>query len=165
MFMNVEEAVDEAEKLEEVKEITSSGGFLCSAYFMAERDEEPDSWNLAFYSKEEDEITAVKVTENGAEVGVTDAPLREDTGQVKTEDLKVSAEEGLEKIKDVLQEEYSISYDKTLFTLRSTDDSQEWRAVFVGKSLKIVSIAVDTETGEVTEKEEKSMSPGKSFGG
>ncbi|MFP4116989.1 MAG: hypothetical protein ACLFQ8_03245 [Candidatus Aenigmatarchaeota archaeon] len=165
MFMNIAEAAEEAEKLDEIQKILSSDGFLCSAYFMVNKDKKPESWNLAFYSEEQKEITAVKVTEEGAEVGVTDAPLREDTGKIKLEEVDVSAEKGLERIKEVLEEEYSISYEKILFTLRSVDDGQEWRGVFVGENLSIVSIAVNTKTGEVTEKEKKSMSPGKSLGG
>jgi len=165
MFMNLEDAVSEAKELEDIDEILSSGGFLCSAYLMIEKGKDPESWNLAFYSENENEITAVEVTESGPTIGVTDAPLREDTGEIKLEKVNTGADEALEKIKEVLEEEFSISYEKTLLTLKSGEDKQEWRAVFVGKSLSIVSIAIDADTGEVTEKERRSMSAGKSFGG
>ncbi len=162
--MKLDKAVKEAKKLDEVDEILSSGGFLCSAYILMEKDKELDEWNLAFYSKDKDEITAVKVKDSKAELGVTDSPLREDTGKIDVDKVKIGAKDALEKIKSTLEEEFSVSYEKILFTLKK-DERQEWRAVFVGKSLSIVSIAVDTETGEVVEKERKSLGAGKSFGG
>lgn len=165
MFMKLVEAVEKAKELDSIRDIISSGGFLCSAYFIAEKDKKPENWNLAFYSKEDEEITAVEVTESGPELGVTDAPLREDTGEVVIEEVEFGAEKALEKAKKLLDEEFSISYDKVLFTLRKRDGEQEWNAVFVGKSLSIVSIALNSASGEVTQKERKSMNAGKSFGG
>ncbi|GEM_PF-1320856 len=163
--MKLKEAVERAEKLDEIQDILSSGGFLCSAYFMLEKDEDPEGWNLAFYSEEKDEITAVEVTEDGTEVGVTDAPLHEETGRIRLEDVKIEAEDALESIREILDEEFSVSHEKILFTLKEEDGEHIWRAVFVGKSLSIVSVALDAETGEVVEKEKKSMGSGSSFAG
>ncbi len=164
--MKLEEAVDRARELEEVGDILEGGGFLCSAYIMLDRDEEGclDVWNLAFYSKKENEITAVEVSEDGAKLGVTDAPLREDTGEVKYRDLGVDAREGMEMAREVLENDFGVKYRKMLFSLKSEDGKQVWRAVFVGRGLSIITVSIDTETCEVLEKERKSMGKGM-FGG
>ncbi|MFP4115914.1 MAG: hypothetical protein ACLFTQ_01800 [Candidatus Aenigmatarchaeota archaeon] len=162
--MNLEAAVEKAEDLDEIKDILDEEGFLCSAYLMLEEGEGPEVWNLAFYSEGKNEITAVEVTSEDATLGVTDAPLREDTGKISLEEVKVGAKEGLEKVKKVLEEEFGGSYKKLLFSLKSEGGRQEWRAVFVGKSLSIIVISLDAETGEVLEKEKKSMNRNGLFG-
>ncbi len=165
MFMKIDKAVEKAKDLERVSEILDAGGFLCSAYLLLEKEEQPKKWNLAFYSKKRDEITSVEVEEEEVSIGVTDEPLRENTGKIELGKISIGTEEGIKKAKEVVDKDFNISYRKFLFSVKSEDERQVWRGVFVGKSLSIVTVSIDTETGEVLEKESKRIASGSSFGG
>lgn len=161
--MKVDEAVEEVEKLEEVKDILDGEGFFCSAYLILDKGEEIKEWDLGFYSPEEDKITAVKVTDGGPEIGVTDKPLKKETHKLELDKVEVSAEEALEKAKEEMEEEYSKSYKKILFSLKM-EGNPVWSTTFVGSGLSIVSVDVDVGSGEVV-KSEKSKVGGPSIGG
>lgn len=164
--MKLKDAVEKAEELEKVTEILEGGGTFCSAFAILGKDEEVEEWELGFYSPERDEITAVKVTEEGPEVGVTDRPLHESGHAIELDEVEMGAQEALKKAKDIVEEEYGISYRRIFLSLKKEGDRQEWEGAFIGGGTSIVSVEIDAESGEVVDSERTSfVKTGKSFGG
>lgn len=155
--MKLEDALQKANELGEIEEILDSGGYFCSAFVMLDRDEDIEMWNLGFYSEEDDEITAVEVTDEGAELGVTDKPIRKHTNEIKIGKVTTDAEEVLEKTKDFVDEEYGNPYKKILMSLKKKDEDFVWEIAFIGGGADIISVTVDAGDGEILDSEKTSL--------
>lgn len=155
--MNVKGAVEDAKKLDEVEEILEGGGYFCSAFITLDKGEEIEEWNLGFYSSEKDEITAVKVTNQGAETGVTDEPLRDVTHEMEIKKIKTDADEALERAREELDENYEKDYSRIFLSLKKQNGNQEWSVVFIAVDGTLISVEVTTETGEIIASEESSL--------
>ncbi|MFP4046062.1 MAG: hypothetical protein ACLFS3_03305, partial [Candidatus Aenigmatarchaeota archaeon] len=165
IFMKLDDALEEAKKLDEIKEILDGDGFFCSAFTTLEKDQDIDLWNLGFYSKGKDEITAVEVTEDGAELGVTDEPLRKNTKKVELDKVEVTGQGALDKAREKHEEEFGGRYAKILLALRD-EDGYRWDVVFVGGGTNLIVIKVSAEDGEIISTEKTSLiSQDKSYGG
>ncbi|MFB6217198.1 MAG: hypothetical protein ABEJ72_09615, partial [Candidatus Aenigmatarchaeota archaeon] len=88
------------------------------------------------------------------------------THEMDIDKLNVDAEEALDTAKKTLEEDYSPGYGKLLLSLKKVDGKQEWNVTFIKKGGSLVSVEVDTVSGELIDSEENSlMDTGKAFGG
>lgn len=155
--MKIVEAVEKARENEKVKEIIQSD-YFCSAFVILGKGEElsDKNWKLGFYSEEENEITSVEAGET-VKINETGEPLKKNTTELDIGKVKISAEEALEKAKTHMKEKFDSSYKKILFSLKTEEDEQICSATFVGSTLTIISVSIDSESGKIKSSKKESM--------
>lgn len=155
--MKIKKAIDEAKQMEKIKQILEEGGHLCSVFTkLQENEKQIEKWQLGFYDKKEDKITAVEVG-NSAKIGITDKPLNSNPANLKVDKIKTEAENVLKKSKNIFSNEYSGKYRNILLSLKAEDKKQYWNAVFFTGQLDAISIKIDSKDGKVLEHNKSSL--------
>lgn len=144
--MQIEKAIENAEKLPEIINITKEGGFLCSAYVIIECQGEIKEWNLSYYNPGTKKITLVKIWKDGNHIGEADDPLREKEYSKFTGKIKITGEKAIE-----IGEKYlgNTSCVKVILSLQKEDGREFWSVAFMSNVGQISSVRVDVENGKV----------------
>lgn len=155
--MQLDQALEQAKELEEIKKSQEKGGFFCSALTTLAEDEEIEEWQLGFYLPQRELITTVNATEDSCEITNTDEPLKKDLNEINMEEVDVSAKQALNTAISKLEEDYGGYYSKIILSLKHKQDQMLWAVAFVRQNMTIISLEINSQTGRIISAEEKNM--------
>ena len=148
--MQVKDAIERAEKSDEVKKL--HGYFLCSCFAsIKDKDEKVKEWTLLFYNHEKKVVLDCFVNEKFVTIGEETPPIS-DVERPDLSGLKITVDEALEKV----VKNFSKSIINILITLHSKK-SLVWTINLITKDMMATTFDIDANSGEIVREETTSL--------
>lgn len=116
-------------------------------------------WQLGHYNKKTDKITVFEVAEKVRKLPQDDVLKKSDSlDSLNINDVKIDFLDALEKAKEFKSNKYpKLITNKTIIILQNLNNKQLWNLTFVGQSLDVLNIKVNSKTGEIIEDSLKAL--------
>ncbi len=126
------------------KELTAAMAILKPGVY------EVHEWIFMYYNGKENKTTQVVVTEQGVEVKNPEQPLKPSTVALDLSKVKTNSDNMIKKAVDEFKK-YKKPLSQVIINL-TQEEKPVWRFSFITKSLEVVTIKINAETGEVLDK-------------
>lgn len=156
--MKINEMITKIESSDSYKEYKEEHKDAYIAHFFCMHNAAVDDWQAGYYSKKTDKITVfeLKPLKRLPEEEV----FKKEENLVKpliTSNVKIEPDEAFEIIEEVRAKHYKLEDVTKTILLLQTLEKEIYNVTLVTKSLNLIHIKIDAETGEIMLHEKKSI--------
>ena len=154
--MILKDALKKAIENEKIKSYCEDNGYCLTAAMSMPLPGTYDtkSWILIYYNKEKNRTIQVTVTDK-LEIKDPEEPLKPSKEELKIESIKVNSNKALKKARNKFTE-FGKPLSQVIINLMQ-NEIPFWRFSFITKSIEVITIEINSETGEITRSEIQSL--------
>ncbi len=156
-MIGFKEALEKVKEEKEIKDAVEEGYYLNAGIgVMDMKKGQLKRWIITFYNPDKEEVVqGIMKGEDEFNFKESAEPMDPSTKEINLDKVKLTAKEAVDKAKEEL-EDGSPGVNQVLVNLK-TKGKETWEVNMIGKSLELHRVDLDAETGEVKEKETKTL--------
>lgn len=156
-MIGFKEALEKVKEKKEIKDAVKEGYYLNAGIGVMDMTKgELKRWIITFYNPDKEEVVQgiMKGKDEFAFKGSAE-PMDPSTKEIDLDKIKITAKEAVDKAKEELEDE-SPAVNQILVNLK-TKGKETWEVNIIGKSLTLHTVDLDAETGEIKNKETRTL--------
>ncbi len=151
--MKIKEIINKVESSELFKQWEEKDKAKLTHLFNGIDNHKLDNWQLGYYNKETDKITVFEVGDKIEKLPSDDVLKKsQDIPALNQDIIKIDFLDSIDKAKEFKANKYpKLITNKTIIILQKLEVGQVWNLTFVGHTLDVLNIKVDSNSGEIVE--------------
>lgn len=158
--MLLKKAFEKAKESQEIKEkcIDNNYNLTAAMSILKSSSYKVEGWTLIYYNEKKHKTMQVIIKENEKmfEIKEPEEPLKPSTKKLELKKIKTNSDKMLEKAKKQFLE-FHKPLSQIIINLSQNQGVPTWRFSFITKTLELVTVEINAETGEIMKKEKQKL--------